>query len=331
MTFDDRTQAVQAFGFSPRQAQFLAHVVLHSGFCLRRQYTAFSGTQNGKNVQHFLERLVAHRVAARCTYRADRGHVYHVQHRGVYRALGVEHDRNRKAASPARIARKLMLLDVVLGEPTAAWVATEADKVALFTERFGVAREDLPRRSLVATGANPATTHYFFEKLPIAVCGTPPTVHFVYLTVDGSGPAFDRFLHAHGRLLGALSAWAIVVAHPPSVNPTPLHEVFHHFVGDDLVLSEARLRDLERYFVARRAVERNEWAQLSLTDLQTFRATRLAFAEPRIEVLFGRWLASGASRLEANLLSCSGPRPGILVPRPLPHTYQQFGAYGGML
>ena len=330
MTFDERVSAVQALGFSSRQAQFLTLAALHSGYCLRRQYTAFTQTSNGKNVQLFLDRLVARHIAARCRYRADRGHIYHLHHRGLYRALGVEHDRNRRDASPARIARKLMLLDVVLSEPTAEWVATGTDKVALFTTRFGVRLEDLPRRTLVAQGANPHTTHYFFEKLPIAVVGQPPVVHLVYLDLDGSVAAFERFLYVHGRLCSALPAWAVVVAHPGSVCAPTLEAAFHRFVGDSTMISETRLRDLERYFFARRAIERNELAQLSLPELQAFRATHLAFAEPKIETLFGRWMASGAPRLDVSFIT----RPvssGRLIVRPLEHTYQQFGAYAGVL
>jgi len=53
---------------------------LHSGYCLRRHYMTFTGTQNGKHVRRFLEGLVARRLAVRLTYRPDRGHVYHLHH-----------------------------------------------------------------------------------------------------------------------------------------------------------------------------------------------------------------------------------------------------------
>ncbi|HEY9467437.1 MAG TPA: hypothetical protein VIR54_30305, partial [Vicinamibacterales bacterium] len=50
----------------------------HSGYCLRRHYTAFTGTKTGKNVQRFLESLVARQFAQKTTYRVDRGYVYHL-------------------------------------------------------------------------------------------------------------------------------------------------------------------------------------------------------------------------------------------------------------
>ena len=47
MTPDDRVRAVVDFGFTERQARFLVTVMLHSGMCLLRQYTAFAGIVHG--------------------------------------------------------------------------------------------------------------------------------------------------------------------------------------------------------------------------------------------------------------------------------------------
>jgi hypothetical protein len=332
MTFEERVLAMEAWGFLPRQARFLVTVALHSGYCLRRQYTAFTGTQNGKNVQRFLEGLVARRLAVRMTYRPDRGHIYHLHSWSLYRALGHQGDRNRRHASAALIARKLMLLDVVLSQPEAEWVATEADKVALFTNRFHAPLEDLPRRTFVSDGANPRTTRYFMHKLPIAVVGDPPIVHFVYLATDGETVPFEWFLREHARLLSALPAWVVVVAHPSRVRATHAWDaVFGAFMSGDGAITGSGVRDLERYFVARKAVERNELARLSVADLQTFRTTRLGFAEPRIEALFSRWVASGEARLDPTLVAEPVPTAGRLVIHPLAHSYEQFGAYAGLL
>jgi hypothetical protein len=331
MTPESRVHAVQALGFSARQAAFLTLVALHSGYWLRRQYTHATGTANGKNVQGFLHQIVACGVAVRAQYRADRGHIYHLRDPRVYRAVGIPDDRNRRPVSPARIARKLMLLDVVLSLPTAEWIGTEADKVALCTQRLGVSRADLPRRSWVLEGASAHTTRYFVDKLPVALLGEPPVLHVVYLSVDGSPAPFARFLATHARLLSALPTWGVIVAHPVGVPAHALVEVFRSSTGDSAGWSEVQRQDLERYFVARRAVERNELARLSTAELQAFRAARLAFAEPRLEALFGRWMASGAIRLEASHLCDPLATRGRLVLQPLPHRYEQFGAFAGVV
>src|SRR5206468_12216986 len=111
MTLNDRINAVAGFGFTARQARFLVTVALHSGYCLRRQYEAFAGIQYGKNVRDFLDGLVTAGVATRFTGRADRGHVYHLRARTLYRALGDEDNRHRRVASAAHLARKRMVLD----------------------------------------------------------------------------------------------------------------------------------------------------------------------------------------------------------------------------
>ena len=150
------------------------------------------------------------------------------------------------------------------------------------------------------------------------------------MTVDGSVAAFERFLQTHGRLLSALPTWAVLVAHPGTSARRAVEEAFRRFVGDDPALSTARLQDLERYFVARRAIERNEFASALDRGAAAFRSTRLAFAEPRIEALFSRWMASGAPRLDLSLIT-HPMSPGRLILRALEHTYQQFGAFAGVL
>jgi hypothetical protein len=146
MTLEERVEAIAANGFTARQARFLVTVALHSGFCLRRQCEAFAGIQYGKNVRDFFDRLVSRRWASRLTLRADRGHVYHLHARSLYRAIGQEDNRNRRQASSAQIARKVMLLDYVLSRPNVDWYATEQDRVDLFVTRLGLSIGVLPRR-----------------------------------------------------------------------------------------------------------------------------------------------------------------------------------------
>lgn len=333
MTLDDRLQALAPLGFTPRQTRFLVTVALHSGYCLRRQYAASAGVAYGKNVRDFLDTLVDRRLASRFTYRADRGHLYHLYARAIYRALGHEDDRHRRHTSPATVARRLMLLDLVLGDPQTEWIATEADKVALFTERFRVPLADLPRATLPPEGdAGERGPRYFGHKLPIGLAGDPPHVHLVYLAAEPGAAPFERFLRDHARLLRALPAWTVVVVAPSHVSATPLWEAtFRRVVDGTVRLGSEAAHALERYFVARRAVERNEFAKVSVADLQTFRAAKLRFAEPTIEALFSAWAASGADRVDPALLLGVLPRTGQLVIRTLPYRYEQFGAFAGVL
>ena len=55
-SLDERARGLDRFGFTPRQAKFVATVALHSGYCLRRQYAAFAnlGFQAARNLGQVL-------------------------------------------------------------------------------------------------------------------------------------------------------------------------------------------------------------------------------------------------------------------------------------
>ncbi len=85
----ERVEAVHAFGFTERQAQFLTHVLLFSGVFLERQYCHFSNIAHGQKSHDFIERLIAHGYATPITPGSvRRGRMYHVQHKALYAAIG---------------------------------------------------------------------------------------------------------------------------------------------------------------------------------------------------------------------------------------------------
>lgn len=325
MTSEERAEAVVALGFTPRQARFLVIVALHSGYCLRRQYEAFAGLQAGKNVREFLDGVVASGYADRFSVRADRGLVYHLHHRRLYRAIGEEHNRHRRQASMPQIARKLMVLDYVLSRSDASWYATEQEKVELFVTRLGVSRDRLPRTIFAASGsASERTTRYFIHKLPIGLIGDPPVPHFTCVAADGLD-AFSSFLGDHRSLFEALPNWAVVAIGRTTVGdwpgtfkssvamPKPLHSV----------------EDLQWYFERRQMVERGELAQIPVRDVQRFRDLRQQFNAPMFDDEYAEWLHTG------HIVRGSGAQggrasTGSFVSVTLPFTYEQFGSLPGV-
>src|SRR5437588_6219442 len=87
MTTDDRAKAVAPFGFTPRQARFLALVMRHAGVCLLRQYATFAGIVQGQKTRAFFHKLVSHRHAISYACRHNRAKLYHVHHFALYRAI----------------------------------------------------------------------------------------------------------------------------------------------------------------------------------------------------------------------------------------------------
>jgi len=334
MTFEDRARALEPFGFTPRQARFLATVALHSGYCLRRQYVAFAGVRYGKNVRDFLDALVDRQLAERFSVRADRGHVYHLNSRTLYRAIGQTDNRNRRDASAALMARRVMVLDFVLAHGDVEWLATEADKLDLFADRFGVPRHDLPRRVYASSRPDvEPTTRFFPHKLPIVVVGDPPVAQFVYLAAEHVGGGFDAFLQDHAGLFGRLSAWTVVAVGPPGLPALASCEAaFEQFLARPTVGLVLRSDDLRWYFATRKAVDGGELARLAVTDIDRFRALRERFRGAAFDAFYAEWLTRGDAALADPDQMTRAPRRSVgrLVIETLPFDYTQFGSLPGV-
>ena len=306
-TLAERAQALEPLGFSPRQARFLVNVALHGGYCLRRQYEVSAGVRYGKNVRAFLDGLVARGLADRSIHRADRGHVYHLHGRRLYRLVGLDTSRHRRPVSAAGVARRLMVLDYVLATPDTEWLATDADKVALFVERFGVARSALPQQACPTSRTGDTTgVRYFPHRWPVALVGQPAAVHLVALVTDGLGRTLDAFLTDHAALLAALPQWTVVAVAPK--NSTALarcHDTFHRFMARPLSTVSTRIDDIRWHLATRRAVEHGEWSRLSVADLDRFRGECQRLDATTVDALYRDWMARGdvACRRVARLRS----------------------------
>ena len=119
-----RAEALSALGWTGRDAEWLALVCLHSGVFLRRQYLAFVGRTNS---------VFAHRFVQRCGKAAveqpsDRFRLCRIASRPLYRTLGAEDVRHRRAASPPVLLRRLLSLDYVLDHLDRPWLPTEQNR-----------------------------------------------------------------------------------------------------------------------------------------------------------------------------------------------------------
>lgn len=109
-TFDSvserRVDALAGFGFTHRQREFLATVMVHAGCFLERQYCAFTGTVRGQNSREFVARLFARGFARGIEPgHGRRGRLYQVHHKPLYEAIGLPDDRNRRPHAMGRMVR----------------------------------------------------------------------------------------------------------------------------------------------------------------------------------------------------------------------------------
>ena len=209
-----RAAALEALGWTGRDAEWLALVCLHSGVFLRAQYLVFAGSEHGEPATRFVER---YRVW--CAGRAGRqplverawnngpARLCMVAPRALYRAVGAEHVRHRREASPAVVLRRLLSLDYVVDHLREPWLATEAEKVSALTAA-GAPEKALPRR--VYRGRRGSRSRYFAHKLPLALDGKRAT--FVFVQAEDVTPTGVRtWGEAHAGLWAALRAAGRVV------------------------------------------------------------------------------------------------------------------------
>jgi hypothetical protein len=325
MTYEERCAAVAGFGFTPRQSSFLTTVMLHAGVCLPRQYTAFAGIVFGQKTRDFFERLTSQRFATAYPCWRGAGRVFHVHHKGLYRAIGEPDNRHRRSATVARAIERLMVLDAVLSDRETMWLATEREKVSHFVQRCGLDSTDLPRLEFEQRGNR--TVRYFPDKLPIGVVAADQIL-LVYVVTDPSGRDFRTFLAAHRPLLQRLQRWTIRLVLP---NALTAAKSTHAAALSELVAPPLRPGVLEefRWFCeTRRTLDEDGTGIRATVDVNRYTCARRAFGAPRFYAAFRAWRERGEPALH-ELLS---PRlhdtwtrgDGRLDIHVLPHQYHHL-------
>src|SRR5215471_8334167 len=145
MTVEDQIQAIQNLGYSQPEAQFLRLVALHSGYFVRRQFLRSTDSQRGKRAHDFIDELIARGYACREVFREDR-HLYRLQSKTIYEALGQEDNRNRREHQPSTVRLRLMGLDFILDHPDYRFLMTQQQRLEYFFGQRGIDAEALPAR-----------------------------------------------------------------------------------------------------------------------------------------------------------------------------------------
>lgn len=271
MTQSERVTAIVRLGFTERQARFLVLVMIHSGVCLLRQYSAFASIVHGQKTRNFFAKLVRRRFATAYACRHNRGRVYHVHHKALYRAIGETDSRHRRPLSPDRIIQGLATLDAVLATPTIEYLSTAEEK----TQRLMI-EADL-----------------FKDKHPV---GVDPDGRFVlvYVATEACSHRFLAFLQRQQIMLRSVPAWTLRIVVPSW--PVGLDKTYVKVADTELsqVLQPRHVDVLRTYFEQRRAAVTADVRPRSAD----FDRARRAFRGERFEVLYRRWLTEGEAALE---------------------------------
>ena len=168
-----RENRLEPFGWRGRQAEWIALACLHSGVFTRAQLGFHLGSDRWTALR-FVRALIGRGVAAEETFEGRK--VCRIYGRGIYRALGAENIRHRRAASTEVLLRRLLSLDYLIEHTDRPWLPTEPEKVSAF-EILGIRSWLLPVR--LYRGAAGSTRRYFPQKLPVALDATRAV--FVYV------------------------------------------------------------------------------------------------------------------------------------------------------
>src|SRR6266705_1254366 len=108
-----------------------------------RQFLHFTAIKSGDKSMAFSEKLRAKGHATARSFLRN-GRVYHLFSRIVYRAIGRENLRNRRAHSLEHIRTRLVALDFILAHRQYEYLETEADKLNYFCRQLDIPKELLP-------------------------------------------------------------------------------------------------------------------------------------------------------------------------------------------
>ena len=196
-----RAANLAPFGWTPKQAEWVALACLHSGCFLRSQLTAYLQCSRS-TASEFIRSLVADHHAVELSLSLPGApRLCRLSNKAIYRHLGAANIRHRRPASPRVTFARLLALDYILENAQQLWLPTEDDKVAFFHNILSLPKNDLPSR--VYQGHAGGRRRYFAYKFPISI--SPQTVTMVY--VDAGYPTdrpFRRWIAQHRNFLSLI-------------------------------------------------------------------------------------------------------------------------------
>jgi len=321
---DETVKSIGRLGYTHEESEFLMLAAIHSGYFVRRQFSAFLGQRPGGAEARFVEKLLKTGYAQAINQRGNRI-IYHLRAKSLYGRLGQTDNRNRREKMPLTVKRKLMCLDFVLMHRDQRFLALEADKVHYFTQERGVSLDLLPVRRYPAHDGNQVTDRYFVDKFPVHITESlpAPVVHFAYVdegseSLDG----FETFLRQYRELVAALGAFEIIYVAAEPRWTGKAQRVFEHFFPSRTCALTGEQKRLVQYFETRRKFESRQFSGLDADRIAQYRDEKREFASANNEALYQRWLTDGSLALTSPTATSARATFRTVA---LPHDYNLFG------
>ena len=119
-----REGALEPFGWSQEDTEWVAMVCLNSGMFTRTQYADYFNvhrSQATRFVQSLVDLNFAVDEAIPVISTRNRTRVCRITHKSIYRGLGIPNVRHRRIADPGVYLRRLLSLDYVIEHPELEW------------------------------------------------------------------------------------------------------------------------------------------------------------------------------------------------------------------
>jgi hypothetical protein len=215
-----------------------------------------------------------------------------------------------------------MRLDAVLASPGLVWLATADEKRAHLIALTNIPLDRLPRG--IGANSTSGAARLFPDRAPIGIDMGGRWV-IVYVATSPDREALHTFIQRHADLLEALPAWTLRLALPPKLKT--LDKPFRQVVKQELMtpLSPRTFDELRWYFDQRRASGGDRRA---VADEERFAYAKDAFAGPRFQLLYARWLSQGDAVLDVvssgAIVEAIAQGAGRVETIVLPHQYRHL-------
>src|SRR6267154_5455740 len=291
MNFPESSLAnLSSLGYTEDEARFLYLAATHSGYFSMRQFLQFTGTKSGDKSMAFSQKLLAKGHATARSFLRN-GLVYHLFARIVYRAIGRENLRNRRAHSLEHIRTRLVALDFVLAHLQYEYLETEDHKLNYFCKQLALPKELLPRKRYSGAVHNRTTERYFVDKFPMFLPSSSlssPVVTFTFADPGlGILDSFKTHLLAYGSLFEALSEVRLVYVSP---RPTQFEAARKTFLATAGRPPKKDLgEEILRYFRLQKLWDERRHGKLTTDDMEFLHLSDKRYARHRCQRLYPSW------------------------------------------
>lgn len=291
MNFPESSLAnLRSLGYTEDEVSFLYLVATHSGYFSMRQFRQFRGTKSGDKIMNFSQKLFAKGHATARSFLRN-GLVYHLFSRIMYRAIGLENLRYRRAHSLEHIRTRLVALDFVLTHLQYEYLETEDHKLNYFCQQLDLPKELLPRKRYSGAAHNRTTERYFVDNFPMFLCSdcfSPPVVTFTFVDPGlGSLDSFKTHLLAYGSLFEALSELRLVYISPRTTQFEIARKTFLAAAGSPPKKDSGE--EILRYFRLQKLWDERKYGKLTTDDMEFLHLSDKRYTRHRCQGLYPSW------------------------------------------